>query len=227
MTAGALTRRTSGKRQVALPVSRGGFFRRHSTFSSRPSRTWPRAKRFLAKSVGRCEPSRAARHQHRRSSAYPPRLCGSKPKALWMKTVGTDRCRTSITSWNRTTGRSSDGYNASQHFRSFWGAWRTIAGYEAIHMIRKGQACWSAAGGKVGLLHRYIIGMLKWKPNSYYYRSHLPFDSKVATLPSRPRNARLRRLLRCIPARRLRSLSFARFVAASILAACLHNHPFA
>jgi transposase-like protein len=27
---------------------------------------------------------------------------------------------------------------ASQHFRSFWGAWRTIAGYEAIHIIRKG-----------------------------------------------------------------------------------------
>jgi transposase-like protein len=27
----------------------------------------------------------------------------------------------------------------SQYFRSFWGAWRTIAGYEAIHMIRKGQ----------------------------------------------------------------------------------------
>jgi IS6 family transposase len=30
----------------------------------------------------------------------------------------------------------------ASHFRSFWGAWRTIAGYEAIHMIRKGQACW-------------------------------------------------------------------------------------
>ena len=49
--------------------------------------------------------------------------------------------------------------NASQHFRSFWGAWRTIAGYEAIHMIRKGQACWSAAGVKVGLLHRFVVGM--------------------------------------------------------------------
>jgi IS6 family transposase len=49
--------------------------------------------------------------------------------------------------------------NASQHFRSFWGAWRTIAGYEAIHMIRKGQACWSAAGVKVGLLHHFIVGM--------------------------------------------------------------------
>ena len=47
--------------------------------------------------------------------------------------------------------------NASQHFRSFWGAWRTIAGYEAVHMIRKGQACWSAAGTKVGLLHRFIL----------------------------------------------------------------------
>jgi transposase, IS6 family len=50
--------------------------------------------------------------------------------------------------------------NASQHFRSFWGAWRTIAGYEAIHMIRKGQACCSATGAKVGLLHRFIISML-------------------------------------------------------------------
>ena len=43
---------------------------------------------------------------------------------------------------------------ASQHFRSFWGAWRTIAGYEAIHMIRKGQACCS-----VGLLHHFILGL--------------------------------------------------------------------
>ena len=49
--------------------------------------------------------------------------------------------------------------NASQHFRSFWGAWRTIAGYEAIHMIRKGQAYGSAAGAKVGLLHRFIVSM--------------------------------------------------------------------
>ena len=49
--------------------------------------------------------------------------------------------------------------NASQHFRSFCGAWRTIAGYEAIHMIRKGQACWSATGAKVGLLHRFILGL--------------------------------------------------------------------
>ena len=48
---------------------------------------------------------------------------------------------------------------ASQNFRSFWGAWRTIAGYEAIHMIRKGQACASAVGAKVGLLNRLIVDM--------------------------------------------------------------------
>jgi DDE domain len=48
---------------------------------------------------------------------------------------------------------------ASQHFRSFWGAWRTIVGYEAIHMIREGQACWSAASAKVGRLHRFILGL--------------------------------------------------------------------
>jgi hypothetical protein len=26
-------------------------------------------------------------------------------------------------------------------------------------MIRKGQACWSAAGAKVGLLHHFILGL--------------------------------------------------------------------
>jgi transposase-like protein len=41
----------------------------------------------------------------------------------------------------------------------FGGAWRTIAGYEAVHMIRKGQACWSAVCAKVGLLYRFIVGM--------------------------------------------------------------------
>jgi transposase, IS6 family len=49
--------------------------------------------------------------------------------------------------------------NASQGFRSFWAAWRTLSGYEVIHMIRKGQAYGSAAGAKVGLLHTFIVSM--------------------------------------------------------------------
>jgi transposase-like protein len=48
---------------------------------------------------------------------------------------------------------------ASQHFRSIWGAWRTIVGYEALHMIRKGEGYGSAAGAKVGLVHRFILGL--------------------------------------------------------------------
>jgi len=48
---------------------------------------------------------------------------------------------------------------ASQHFRSFWGAWRTIAGYETIHMIRKGQAYGSAPVKRDGLLHCFILGL--------------------------------------------------------------------
>src|SRR5271167_1679088 len=47
----------------------------------------------------------------------------------------------------------------SQHFRSFWGPWRTIAGYEAIHMIRKGQAYGSALAARGGLLHCFILGL--------------------------------------------------------------------
>ena len=42
--------------------------------------------------------------------------------------------------------------NASQGFRSFQGARRTIQGYEAVHMIRKGQVRWLAKGDVVGLV---------------------------------------------------------------------------
>ena len=35
----------------------------------------------------------------------------------------------------------------------------TIAGYEAIQMIRKGQASGSATGAKAGLVHRFILGL--------------------------------------------------------------------
>jgi transposase, IS6 family len=48
---------------------------------------------------------------------------------------------------------------ASQVFRSFWGAWRTIAGYETIHVIRKGQARERPPGGIGILLHRFILAL--------------------------------------------------------------------
>jgi transposase, IS6 family len=39
--------------------------------------------------------------------------------------------------------------NAKLGFRSFDGAWRTIQGHEAIHMIRKGQVRWLPKGDVV------------------------------------------------------------------------------
>lgn len=42
--------------------------------------------------------------------------------------------------------------NASQGFRSFHEARRTIQGYEVVHMIRKGQVRWLPKGDVLGLI---------------------------------------------------------------------------
>ena len=48
--------------------------------------------------------------------------------------------------WSRTT--------------SFWGAYRTIQGYEAVHAIRKGQVRWVGVGQIVRQLH-FIAGLFQ------------------------------------------------------------------
>jgi IS6 family transposase len=51
--------------------------------------------------------------------------------------------------------------NASQGFRSFDGAWRTIQGYEVLHMIRTGQVRWLPKGNVLGQIQfiQEILGM--------------------------------------------------------------------
>ena len=51
--------------------------------------------------------------------------------------------------------------NASQGFRSFYGARRTIQGYEVVHMIRKGQVRWLPKGDVIGLvlMIQYLLGV--------------------------------------------------------------------
>jgi transposase, IS6 family len=49
---------------------------------------------------------------------------------------------------------------ASQGFRSFWGAYRTIQGYEAVHAIRKWQAMWVGVGQIARQLH-VIVGLFQ------------------------------------------------------------------
>ena len=51
--------------------------------------------------------------------------------------------------------------NASRGFRSFDGAWRTIQGYQVVHMIRKGQVRWLPKGDVLGQVQfiREILGL--------------------------------------------------------------------
>jgi transposase, IS6 family len=112
------------------------------------------AERFLAKALVRGNQPAPRVINTDKHAGYPPAI-------VRLKSVGTleENCRHRPVQYlnnvleqdHRAIKRR---VRASQHFRSFWGAWRTIAGYEAIHMIRKGQAC-----GSVGLLHHFILGL--------------------------------------------------------------------
>ena len=74
---------------------------------------------------------------------------------------------------------------ASQHFRSFWGAWRTIAGYEAIHMIRKAKragvrrvrrSVFCTASFSVSSLRRAKFAIIYPIFGSTTKLQHIPFD---------------------------------------------------
>ena len=59
--------------------------------------------------------------------------------------------------------------NASQGFRSFDGAWRTIQGYEVLHMIRKGHVRWLPKDDVLGQI-QFIRETLGLKELSNRYR---------------------------------------------------------
>jgi len=117
------------------------------------------AKRFLAKALGRQNHPVPRVINTDGHSAYPPAIVRLKAQGA----LAEDCRHRPVPYLNNVLEQDHRAIkrriNASQHFRSFWRAWLTIAGYEGIHMIRKGQACWSAVGAKVGLLHRFIVGM--------------------------------------------------------------------
>src|SRR5271155_5342164 len=94
----------------------------------------PAAKRFLAKALGRANHPTPRVINTDKHAAYPPAIvqlkdagvleenCQHRPVQYLNNVLEQD---------HRAIKRR---VRASQHFRSFWGAWRTIAGYEAIHM---------------------------------------------------------------------------------------------
>jgi transposase-like protein len=114
------------------------------------------AKRFLAKSLGRQNhPAPRVIHTDRHA-AYPPAVAQLKDEGALVK-----NCRHRVGRYlNNVVEQDHRAIKrrmkASQHFRSFWAAWRTLAGYEASHMIRKGQAFGRSSEGGAVPLHRFL-----------------------------------------------------------------------
>jgi transposase, IS6 family len=117
------------------------------------------AKRFLAKALGRANhPNPRVIHTDGHG-AYPPAVARLKEEGALDK-----NCRHRVGRYlnnlveqdHRAIKRR---VKASQHFRSFWGAWRTLAGYEAIRMLRKGQASGRSPEGGVAPPHAFIASM--------------------------------------------------------------------
>jgi transposase-like protein len=117
------------------------------------------AKRFLAKALGQQNHPAPRVINTDGHAAYPPAIAQLKSEG----TLDSGCQHRPVPYLNNVLEQDHRAIkrrvNASQGFRSFWAAWRTLTGYEVIHMIRKGQACGSAPAARVGLLHRFIVGM--------------------------------------------------------------------
>src|SRR6201993_3002355 len=156
---GASTKPTYGsKASGATCIGRWTPPARPSTFSSRPSRTRPQQSASRAKALGQQNHPAPRVINTDGHAAYPPAIAQLKSEG----TLDSGCQHRPVPYLNNVLEQDHRAIkrrvNASQGFRSFWAAWRTLAGYEVIHMIRKGQACGSAPA-RVGLLHRFIAVM--------------------------------------------------------------------
>jgi IS6 family transposase len=137
-TVGEWTKPTSGSRATgSIYTGLSTPAVRRSTSFCRAKRDAAAAERFLAKALG--------------GENHPaPRVINTDEHADYPPAIV-----------RPGTGSSGDQAPDTRKpaFRSFWGARRTIAGYEAIHMIRKGQAYGSAPAARGGLLHCFILGL--------------------------------------------------------------------
>ena len=89
---------------------------------------------------------------------HPPSL-NSKPTGFWSRTAAIASGVTANKVVEQDHRAIKRRVKASQHFRSFWGAGRTLAGYEALAMLRKGQAFGSSTDGGAVPLHAFIMSL--------------------------------------------------------------------
>jgi transposase, IS6 family len=114
------------------------------------------ARRFLAKALGRANHPKPRVIHTDGHGAYPPAITQLKEEGALAET-----CRHRVGHYLNNMVEQDDRaikrrVKASQHFRSFWGAWRTLPGYAAVHMICKGQAFGCSAERDAVPLHAFI-----------------------------------------------------------------------
>ena len=140
-----------------------------------------RSKALPGQSAGRSELSDAASHQHRQACFLPAGDCATQSRGC----SGGELLTSPVQYLNNVLEQDHRAIKrrvrASQHFRSFWAAWRTIAGYEAIHMIRKGQPCCSS-GASVYCTTSFSVCSLR-RTKIPIICPDLRLDYKLATHP--------------------------------------------
>jgi hypothetical protein len=158
------------------------------------------AERFLTKALGGENHPAPRVINTDKDAAYPPAIVQLKAEAALEENC----CHRPVQYLNNVLEQAHRAIKrrvrASQHFRSFWGAWHAIAGYEAIQIIRKGQAWGSAAGAKVGLLH--LTAGPKQIENRVHYSPYINASGTTPRFPFRDyriyqRPLRLRQI-RCV-----------------------------
>ena len=141
--------RARGER-VELSLSRRGFDGRDDRLLVFNRARCGRHQALLPASLAESGASPAACDQCRRQPSYPKVITELKQERSLGRRC---RCRTcpylnnNVEQDHRAIKRR---VNASQGFRSLEGAWRTLQGYEVLHMIRKGQVRWLPKGDVIG-----------------------------------------------------------------------------
>ena len=106
------------------------------------------AKRFLTKALGRQNHPVPRVINTDKHASYPPAIVQLKDERVLEETANIAPVHYLNNVLEQDHRAIKRRVRVSQHFRSFWAAWRTIAGYEAILMIRKGQAYGNAGRGE-------------------------------------------------------------------------------
>src|ERR1700675_2833342 len=118
-----------GQGQVGVFIPRGGFHWGDHRLPSFGRARHHGRQALSGQSLGRCEPSHPRFINTDKEAAYPPAIVQLKAKGALVENCQhrpVQYLNNVLEQDHRAIKRR---VRASQHFRSFWGAWRTIAGY--------------------------------------------------------------------------------------------------